>query len=337
MLTSMRVRNFRSIVDSGDLPLGRITLLIGPNNSGKSSLLRSIYAIQSGAPVSNSDIRLGERYAEAWLKTDPIPERIRPDTGSRTVTIDKGYLGWTLDRQAGGGITAYASLDDPAGDAGRFTMSLVPAQIPNNFIFPVLAGRRQALHSEQIRREQALTVNAMDNNLVSRMSLLSNAAIPEARRFRELCELVLGTSLELILVENGMQQVGFRVGLSTDIPLDAMGSGVSAALSLLVSLSIAKDHVFLVEEPENDLHPKALKALLEQIMGSPNQFIVSTHSNVVLSKLGSVAGQWFYTSQRDRSALPFPSFVSSRPPRIESECFKILGMSLLTWSWPMDG
>ena len=40
MLTSIRLRNLRSIRDSGDIRLRKITLLVGANSSGKSTLLR---------------------------------------------------------------------------------------------------------------------------------------------------------------------------------------------------------------------------------------------------------------------------------------------------------
>jgi predicted ATPase len=43
---SLRLRNLRSIVDSGDLELRRITLLVGKNSSGKSTYLRALPLIK---------------------------------------------------------------------------------------------------------------------------------------------------------------------------------------------------------------------------------------------------------------------------------------------------
>ena len=39
-MDSIRIKNLRSIVDSGDIQLSKINILIGKNSSGKSSLLR---------------------------------------------------------------------------------------------------------------------------------------------------------------------------------------------------------------------------------------------------------------------------------------------------------
>lgn len=44
-LESFRVRNFRSIKDSGDIDVSRITALLGRNESGKSNLLRALHSL----------------------------------------------------------------------------------------------------------------------------------------------------------------------------------------------------------------------------------------------------------------------------------------------------
>ena len=44
-LESFRVRNYRSINDSGDIHVSRITALLGRNESGKSNLLRALHSL----------------------------------------------------------------------------------------------------------------------------------------------------------------------------------------------------------------------------------------------------------------------------------------------------
>jgi predicted ATPase len=69
-----------------------------------------------------------------------------------------------------------------------------------------------------------------------------------------------------------------------------MGEGIANLVGLIVSLCMAKNKIFLIEEPENDIHLQALKALLRLIeeKSKHNQFIISTHSNIVTKNLGSV-------------------------------------------------
>jgi len=44
-LKSIRVRNFRSINDSGNIEVSRITALLGRNESGKSNILRALHSL----------------------------------------------------------------------------------------------------------------------------------------------------------------------------------------------------------------------------------------------------------------------------------------------------
>ena len=44
-LETFRVRNYRSINDSGDIDVSRITALLGRNESGKSNLLRALHSL----------------------------------------------------------------------------------------------------------------------------------------------------------------------------------------------------------------------------------------------------------------------------------------------------
>lgn len=68
-----------------------------------------------------------------------------------------------------------------------------------------------------------------------------------------------------------------------------MGDGVSCQLGLITDLCLADGHLFLIEELENDIHPEGLKTLLNVIVekSRSNQFIISTHSNIVTRYLGA--------------------------------------------------
>jgi hypothetical protein len=61
-------------------------------------------------------------------------------------------------------------------------------------------------------------------------------------------------------------------------------------------LALSEGKLFLIEEPENDLHPRALKALLDLIIKSAekNQFVISTHSNIVVRHLASLPDSRLY-------------------------------------------
>jgi len=51
-LLSFRVQNYRSIIDSGEISVSRITALLGRNESGKSNLLRALHSLN---PIEGFD------------------------------------------------------------------------------------------------------------------------------------------------------------------------------------------------------------------------------------------------------------------------------------------
>jgi predicted ATPase len=289
MYTSLRVQNYRSISDTGHVPLGKITILVGLNNSGKSALLRATYAFQSGSQFNADDIRIGETTASADLAFDTLPlplelynarvppSQKRPDSATS--------ISWTCSR--GGGLpTVFVN----SSEREALQIDPIPAQEPDNFMLPVLAGRRVSYYREQPSRTNSVTVSPQDSNLVSRIMPLIGSRTAEGIRFAQLCREVLHIDLQVLPGENQQSFLGIQVDLQTSIPLESMGAGLAGALNLLVGLCQAKGKLFIIEEPEEDLHPTALKALLDAIIEASrdNQFLISTHSSIVLTQLGTV-------------------------------------------------
>src|SRR5207247_441730 len=71
-VASVGLANFRSFVSMDPLELGAMNVLIGPNNAGKSSVLRGLYAIQEGSGPFEPDIRLGARSASVEIQLADI-------------------------------------------------------------------------------------------------------------------------------------------------------------------------------------------------------------------------------------------------------------------------
>jgi predicted ATP-dependent endonuclease of OLD family len=126
--------------------------------------------------------------------------------------------------------------------------------------------------------------------LVAKVARLSNPDYVHATEYEELCKAVLGFRISVHAAEDGVgQQAGIPVGSFGYIPIESMGEGVSSQLGLITDLCMANGNLFLIEEPENDIHPEGLKTLLNVIVekSKTNQFIVSTHSNIVTRYLGA--------------------------------------------------
>ena len=75
-----------------------------------------------------------------------------------------------------------------------------------------------------------------------------------------------------------------------------MGDGVPHIAGLIANLCMARNQLFLIEEIENDIHPEALKKLLNLVIekAETNQFVVTTHSDIVMRYLGAIPSSKIY-------------------------------------------
>jgi predicted ATP-dependent endonuclease of OLD family len=105
-----------------------------------------------------------------------------------------------------------------------------------------------------------------------------------------------------------------------------MGEGTLNVLSLLAHLCSAKGKLFLIEELENDIHPKALKALLALIAekSNSNQFIISTHSNIVTKFLGSAESSKLFSLVMELDDKKIPTSSCREIGREPMERFRVL-------------
>ncbi|MES2511908.1 MAG: AAA family ATPase [Pseudomonadota bacterium] len=69
-VTAFRITNFRSIVDSGWIQLSPdgVTVLVGQNESGKTSVLQALYCALSGAAITPDDRRVGTPDPAVYLR-----------------------------------------------------------------------------------------------------------------------------------------------------------------------------------------------------------------------------------------------------------------------------
>lgn len=313
LFDSIHVENYRSIRDSTRLPLGQITIITGRNNSGKSALLRSVYSLQSGALTEQSDVRIGAGAIRVSMGiAGSLPS---PDNSHRL--IGHSAIGGQLTLSYPGGNLVLHRLEGQ-----DITVPFFSGNEPDNLIYPVFNERRQYTFRQPTSGANRRQVSPNGISVVARIGQLAGSTIPEAKKFQDLCQDVLGIRFDVYDVEQGgNRQVGVQVSLDREIPIEAMGTGLGSTLSLLVAMSIARDKLILVEEPETDLHPMALKKLLDEIALSAesNQFIISTHSSVVLTRLGSLENTVIIAAASDGALPPSSSFrvVESIEERVD--------------------
>lgn len=285
MLDRIEIVNFRCL-RSVKVPLRPLTILVGPNDSGKSALLTAI-ALAAG--------RYTAQLPDDRWRRDP-PNSIRVSASSRT-----------------GAVTFTAGSD---GGYGRNVMGNNPCartvvfRLPSHGVPMLGAGFPDAGIAPELTAEGGNVSSLLDYLL--RRDRKRFFALVEATKARVpgLEDLDVGTpdaaSRRLDLVIDG----GLR------IPSDNASTGVRLLL-FFVALTYHPDppNIILLEEPENGVHPRRLAdvmALLRDITqgkhcGHAAQVILTTHSPYLLDHVDLKTDQVLVFKRNDdgsRTAEP---------------------------------
>jgi len=74
MLAKLRIKNFKCLQDTGDLEIRPLTLLVGPNSSGKSSVLQMLLMLRQ--TIDSTDINNPLAANNGWVQMGAYPEFI---------------------------------------------------------------------------------------------------------------------------------------------------------------------------------------------------------------------------------------------------------------------
>jgi predicted ATPase len=307
-VNQMKLTNFRSFAETGPIILGSINVLIGENNSGKSSIIRAIRYLQQGIQDRAKDVRAGTLGAAISL--DICTDQKHPKFADED-TLNFVYELKSNDRASGQvkvqvfnpvGLQIFNQLD---GNIDAVLPSEFINREPSHFLVPFLSKRKGLGYNPSVASGEAASVQPEFSNLPSKVSRLSAPSFPGYELYSRACKEILGYEIASTPHQNG-QMPGLYLEDTTAITIEQMGDGVPSILFLLSQLATSKKKVFLIEELENDLHPNALKALLDLIEQSAteneNQFVISTHSNIVVTRLASIANAKLFRITSDKTA-----------------------------------
>ena len=74
MLNKLRIRNFKCFEDTGEIEIRPLTLLVGPNSSGKSSIMQFLLALRQ--TVESPDIQVAFAPNDSWVRLGSYPDFI---------------------------------------------------------------------------------------------------------------------------------------------------------------------------------------------------------------------------------------------------------------------
>lgn len=329
-LSLMNIRSYQKV----ELRLSKsINLLVGNNNSGKSTIIKSLFKLQSIHSLGLDDIRKSNNYGRIFIDIEDVSikerevfELIQKEKPVIFPNTDKGKVLFgiytSLVETKKGQEALFIDLNnrfelDETGKLKVFDKdnaeiqfmefgSLPNLETHNNFIYPFFAKRKTNYYQNQLGAKEAFYVGEDLRNITSKIQKISNPSHPKHKLFIKHIDDILGFGIGVIPHGDNQSNTGIFVGNNTVIPIDSMGEGVVNILGLIVMLLTEDRKLYLIEELENDIHPKALKKLLDLILekSKQNQFVISTHSNIVVKYLGIDSSKIFHLQWKPYEQVP---------------------------------
>ena len=316
----IRIKGFRSI-QTLQMPLGRSSVLLGTNNSGKSTVLKALeLALSDEMAVSQEDFHVDESgcfarelcvdirfvpindqsqrlslFSEQWQKV--FSGVVRRDQYRREYVAFR-----TVFRRMEDGTIEKRRYEVIHWDAARLGKEL--SALPSSLYFV-------SIDAEENLREDLQNEHSFVSVMVRRLGLAleqhpdyAQKPIDDLRKLLDsLCQSLEGPGARLpddvALTADNINEFFSLVKSDSEkiIPystLQGKGSQKSVAiLSIIILVDLlAKQAAFThqpffmlmaAEEPEIHLHPNAQRALMSQIKALSHQCVVSTHSPYIAS------------------------------------------------------
>ena len=291
MIQSIHVQNFGVISQLDYDKLGSINLIIGPNQSGKTTLVKGLYAT----------IRAIEQYKRGkenklpnqilsdklyWtFQTDSLGNLVRKGTGSLSFAIgstDKEEFSFSLSSSATKLVTNFQNTFAPTDANSVF----IPAK-------EILSLREIIVDSRTRYNEFGFEDPYLDLALAARPVAdgKTDTAFADVRKtLKTLLKGELSYSdekKEWQFVDNNKRVY--------EISLTSEGVKKLSILSaLLRNRYLSSKSVIIIDEVEANLHPSMISQFMEMIAALANtgiQFFITSHSYFVIKKLYIIAHQ----------------------------------------------
>lgn len=329
-LDSITVRNFKA-TEKAVIPLSDVTILVGPNGCGKSSVLQAIHWAARAAsyvlPRNTKEMIAFERL-DYIPSSDPLKTlhkgELKSDSTSTPVEvtfthrpINEELLQTVVRLRAArnrGGITAYI-------DGGA---AVTPYKQRFQFIttyIPGLAGlsERETILAQPTLRRQAASGDAggvLRNILLNLRSRRAGESSESGgkERLRKLNALInkVHPGVTIDVSFDDREDYHISASIRTDEfagqerPLETAATGVLQVVQIFAYLILFEPKVMLIDEPDAHLHPNRQERLIEALEQAARdydtQIILSTHSPHIV-----------------RAASPLAKLVWMKDGRVQTE------------------
>lgn len=335
IVEDIHIRNLRGIEDLYIDGFSRLNVFVGPNNSGKTTVLEALFLMvgMSNPQLSlninsfrdlliseKSDFRLNFRdldytnaiHIESTANQQKREVRITPIFPTSVETD----IGDVTDRQSDTGTEQSLRRDaiglsvDFGVRNGQTSTHHCSLRVDGN----TLKAKRDDTYQEPINARM-LNHRTIQSNLPEHFDTIQRTKVKDRllrilqRIEPSICDLALSSG-NVVMADIGLPQL---------IPLNLMGDGFRKATAVATNLTAAPDSVFMIDEIENGLHFQTMAVVWEAMIEAIDEFglqvFVTTHSYESLRILSNVFGR------RGYDKTMFRLYSVQRPTPREHKCY----------------
>ena len=311
MLRSLEIRNYRNLRHLTIEKLGRVNLLVGKNNTGKTSVLEAVYLWANYGRF--------ETVYEILEARDGMFESVIEDRYIRSQAILVSLFTGRSSSNQNQKITISFQKESTVS---WLTLAINPVKIQiegsqtNTELLTFIAEHSEYDLSSQIRADQFLRLKEPDFPRYNFPRDIKNNFVRSSGENTEpisvLYDKISTTDLEeevinaLKLINNSIFKLTFRTdelsgkrypvvrleGSSNPLPLRSMGDGINRILTIILAMVNCENGYLLIDEFENGLHYSVQEKLWEVIFYLAErlniQVFATTHSNDTIKAFGEV-------------------------------------------------
>lgn len=309
-LDSLKIKNFRILEDVTIEKLGHVNLIVGKNNSGKSTVLEALALLASGF---NPEVMLfisNNRNVYRHLNTKDIESKVFSIENIISKSNENPFLNWTyignqshyltfgyvkngknnnldIDRERGYSFTYF--IDD------RNFMNFEVKAMSNRALFMDMSENSHHMKKKAFNFGY-ITTNNIDLNLFA-SSWDKIALTDDENLVLEMLKLIDSdiTNLAFLSLVDSETRIPFvrLKNIETRIPLHQMGDGIFRLLQIILEIPKSKNSILLIDEFENGLHysvqPKVWELIFELAHRFNIQVFATTHSWDCIESFSQVA------------------------------------------------
>ncbi|HEY2467843.1 MAG TPA: AAA family ATPase [Terracidiphilus sp.] len=327
MIKSIQINGYRGFSEFEMKNLGRVNLLVGTNNSGKTSALEALYLLVSQGDPSSL-------WRVLWRRSERLPDRpSRPSPELDMCHLFTGHeirmgskFTFSAENQTPGRHLSFSigeisdetrvknTTREVVALPSRFGLHIKGNPSPPAAVIPLtrsgglppealeIPRRMQRRNSgdDEVHTQFITAESYGGSELVSlweSVALTSNEerVLNALRLLEPEIERIASISLTPDYYGGGNQRGGFRVKFKDQerpIPIGSLGDGIWRLLVMAIAIAQCKDGLLLIDEIDTGLHYSVMTAMWRLIYGAAKelnvQVFATTHSNDCIRSLAEV-------------------------------------------------